>query len=565
MPRPNKTWGGSRTALQNRVQQSRDARSQARAVSQAADEMTQVLFQEVDRSRLIRHLGEGGVRAGELSVIGGRRMADRGIVAYMNQRDQQAIREMTRRMYGNVGLDLNLFGDFDPTEASPAELPSRGWRVQESPIDTSTPDGEFRRIRRTTASLREERFTRYSFPMPLGLAQAQANPINVDECSYQLYETLRNLILRDSELNRMFMKVEDSFLKKLKAWSYHLANKVFGRDPAFQFPIVKCSTPSGRVRYETRRQSVLERGLNCSSKHDYDVCRIVVPKWLQASDDAFSNPTSRPVFIDLDSIIRGDLRLLMKAKPGTTFSMRNTLLGMTMPANTVFASTDNAFARNTYEVYPRAKNYGLWLIQALYGFLKNHDKITRPWAEYDLEKWAHDSYVEFRIERYKKLSAEFSQILEQSRTPVYYIGDFFGHPYVVIPLKERDLISIDGHMMEHCASGNMNEPARLFYSIRQARLEDGKYIPTYARITFDVTLELELRKDQIDPSDPNFSRIPLKMTPRLGSIKGACNMNNARWRPVIEAAGHLLGMPELGQRYIVTPTKTADEEESDLP
>lgn len=384
-------------------------------------------------------------------------------------------------------------------------------------------------------------------------ADTSFNVINAKEIEDIIYNSLFRMV-HSEEFAPLFEHLTDqqwdSIWLRTPRWISHIVRKVLvkSRNTLFSLtPVVQTRTgqvveiheacgPIGSIGTATSPNTRFK---------PLDPIHWKGVPWMQHTD-AFTNLKSRPV--------------MMRLVPDVQYAERRQSLvfGFTALRSTILED---------YRCVPELRhfmggfNYASDsivirdLIASFFGFCMN-PSITRSWTEFDIEKFGPDTMVEIREFLNRKW-------LEQSTAlPGYeqfYIGDYKGKPYVLVPLKTQADTILEGKLMRHCVGSYEPSQIRRYYSIREAERRGDKLVAVRSRITFDVSFDMRCHQDPeaLTQLHGDIKIQPPAFQPRweVGSIKGVRNMNNAEWSGLVKLTGERMGIPELERHYEVTVTR----------
>lgn len=511
MSRSNKTWGSSRTALQNRVQQSRVARNEI-----PAPDLVDVAIQQ-------RPLGEIRVRRnGEvLEIVSADGLLWRNPVAHPTEfeRDVSGILKAAARKYS-------------PSNA----------RVLPAFVLTEYPK------------------------------DAPLNPINLNSLTSNLVQTVWEFIFAESRwdgtppLSLVTYSAEEfiTYKKHLQKWCSYIVRKYFlPRRELHRAVAVRINRKHNIQSWFRSDLPVDASGPSTKINIEQTYKRITseIDVWAK-NPDVYTTPEQRPTLLQPDPLFNTADRV-MYARYRKDFT-RLVLISdrvdadgfrlMRLTGNTVFGG-----GRDSVMQYLHEDNLALHIARCAVGFFLDRE-FKRPWSDFDIEAYSKDAYHKYRqlrMARYLKKAAELTE------HRFYRLGFYEDRPYVLVPLLTPEEMELEGHMMQHCVTNATHfGKYRRFYSIREATIVNEEWIPGRPRITFD--LELHRCDDYMNGSlafteEPTLHAESIPTRWVVSSIKGIRNMNNEKWRPLLQRAGLLLGVEYLYTYYHATSEHCDDE------
>lgn len=542
MSRSQKTWGSSKNALQNRVQQSRIARQEVR--QPGPQEFINVRSEGFEIHAGISPIGRSrlnGFQPGQVIIRDAHFPRPVEMLVDIPQEWLPTVAEMNR-FHNHLGVNLGHTADVHDSSYIRGPVPSRIERRKARKDNTYFID------------------TVYAADAPL-------NPINVDELTERLYLAVLGFVHQGSDASdgtyplinhyNYTLEERDKYKKQLRQWCKYLIRKVFAANKTLHHPVLCRTNEVGVVQVSSTEASLVDLQGNKDISKTRTQLRAVkyMDKWAK-EQSVYTDPTQRPTLLNIDEFVRPDSRIFlvypkesMHARIVFHYSKRtrDPLIEATPGIDgTVFGWVSNNPFNNPN---PNPNNYMLHILRCAVGFLMNK-VLTRPWSDFDLVAYGCDINAQFPQEMLR-LDIELDR--EVTGSNFYPLGEFYGKPFVLVPLLQRKQFSAEGRMMRHCVNNYAGVDTHRYYSIREATYVDGKLVPGRPRVTFNLAAKFDTEKLK-----PQFCEdpvpVPLKLISSWApqSAKGIRNMNNPKWVPLMEAAGKLLGQPDLAKIYIPT-------------
>lgn len=515
MSRSNKTWGSSRTALQNRIQQSRVARNEIPAPDLVNVSVPQKQVGEIR----VRRNGE------VLEIVSADGLLWRNPAAHPTEfeRDVSGILKAAARKYSPVNPRF------------PTVLPA--------PV-----------------------LTEYPKDVPL-------NPINLNSLASSLAQIIWEFVSVESRwsgaspLNLVSYSAQEliEYKKHLQKWCSYIVRKYFlPRRELHRAVAIRINRKHEIQSWLRSDYPVDESGSFTKTNIERTYKRITseIDVWAK-NPDVYTTPEQRPTLLQPDPLFniadrvmyaryrKGSMQLILIAE-GVVDTDGNTLIRLN--GHTVFGG-----GRDSVLQYLHEDNFALHIARCAVGFFLDKE-FKRPWSDFDIEAYSKDTYHKYRqlrMARYLKKAAELTE------HRFYRLGFYEDRPYVLVPLLTPEEMELEGHMMQHCVTRVTHfGKYRRFYSIREATIVNEEWIPGRPRITFDLELQRcdhYMSESLAFTEEPTLHAESIPTTWVVSSIKGIRNMNNEKWRPLLQRAGLLLGIEHLHTHYCVTSEHCDDE------
>lgn len=509
MSRSNKTWGNSRNALNNRLQQSRIARNIEPAPA-------------VDIEVNTFPITDAGPRGETRPLVPGANIEFRV-------------------------LDDMWIGATPPSTTERTRFDYIGKAAQVAKASHSKKE-------RVTG---ERVFVHYKFETPL-------NPVNLKSAAAILANCVRSFFQSGdwggpTPMQLVSMTPTEQILYKdqLHKWCSYLIRKYFLPKRELHYPItIKIDSAKNILSWYrgdtniSAHSSISRSGL--LGFKDISQMQHQVDSWAK-NVEVFLTSEQRPTWLSL-----GD----MFYEQGTSF-VAYPRQGVLYGAVKFDPRTGNklcilyprvAFSVKNSDPFlvPVADNIALDIMRCAVGFWLNKE-LTRPWSDFDIASYSKESYEQYTRLRMEHHVKSANKLIGSN---FYPLGEYLGKEYALVPLLDSASMGLEGQMMSHCVTQRTYLGSNhRFYSIREAEYVDGKLVLGRPRITFDVNLSVSFPKEEasVPFSKNSVLEVPKVITKwTVSSIKGIRNMNNPKWGPLLERAGKLLGIPTLASSYCPT-------------
>lgn len=516
MSRSNKTWGNSRNALNNRLQQSRIARNLEPAPTRdvEVDPFPEYAFP-------IRLDGVRPLRGGNIQI---------------------------RTLDG--GLEPNVI-------VTDYHFDARAYQSRVHKVAQA--------VRNKKARVPGERvFVAYPYETPL-------NPVNLKSVTDSLVRCVETFLQSGewdgpSPMGLVPLLAEERklYAEQLQKWCAYLVRKHFLPNRRLHYPVtVKVDSKNNILGWFKGGMSVAMQGspsrAAISGFKDISYARGHLDPWA-TNVEVYTNPHQRPTWLTLGDLFdeRGDSYVAISSKLISYGAAKVDVL----TGNNLFVLYPRmAFAVKNPDplMRPLPDNFAMDIMRCAVGFWINKE-FTRPWSDFDVTAYAKASYEQYLSIRMKHYVRSSNALIKDE---FYSLGEYLGKEYALVPLRDSEVLAFEGKMMAHCVTNRTHHGSdHRFYSIREAERVDGTLVLGRPRITFDLSISVNFHRS------PN--KVPFTMNPRLGtplvtpewvpnSIKGIRNMNNPKWLPLLEAAGRLLDVPTLASHYRSTKDHLDDE------